>query len=169
MPTDEEQKEIFLRASAASTVYHSTISACEPNIRFLPNILRNGYWDQKSWDFRSVVGAPRRFRNNKGFPFKIGCTPPGLHLFYTLSKDGVPNSTLGNVVCGDVFILKISDFPKDGLNNYVDIGNGDVPLFMLEDLLGEFIEQRRGQIEDPDWCWDPRGHWRSAIIGGLET
>ena len=169
MPTDPVQEEIFLRASAASTVYHSNISACEPNIRFLPNTLRSSHWDQKSWDFRSVVGIPRRFKNDKGFPFKIGSTPSGLHLFYSLSKDGIPNSTISNVVCGDVFILKISDFKKDGLNYYVDIGKGDMQLFMLEDLLGELIEQRRDQVDDLDWCWDPRGHWRSAIMGGLET
>ena len=169
MPTDLEQEEVFLRASDASTVYHSNISACEPKIRFLPDTFGSGHWNQKSWDFRSVVGIPRRFKNNKGYPFKMGSTPPGLHLFYTLSKNAMPNSTIGKVVCGDVFLLKVSDFPEDGLHYYVDIGKGDVPLFMLEDLLAEFLDQRRKQVEDPDWCWDPRGPWRSAIMGGLET
>ena len=167
MPTDPEQNKIFLRARAASTVYHDNIAACEPNIRFLPDTLRSGHWDQKSWDFRSVVGVPRRFKDDERFPLRY--TPPGLHLFYTLSKNGVPNSTFGNVVCGDVFLLKISDFKKDGLHYYADIGKGDVYLYMLDDLLGELIEQRREPIENPDWSWDPRGPWRSAIIDALET
>ena len=57
---------------------------------------------------------------------------PGLHLFYTLSTNGTPNSKLGGVVCGDVFILRISDSPKDGKNYYVDIDGGN--LHFLKDL-----------------------------------
>ena len=165
MPTDPEQKEIFLRASAASTNYDYNISACEPNIRFLPDTFGSGHWDRKSWDFRSVVGIPPRFRSDESSMFRS--SPRGVHLFYTLSKNGIPNSTLGNVVCGDVFILKVPNSKKDGLSYYADIGKRDVDSVVLEDLFRELIEQRCEYIDNPGWCWDQRRNWMWAIIGGL--
>ena len=109
------------------------------------------------------MGIARRSRDDETFTFVS--PPPGLHLFYTLSKNGLPNSTLNNVVCGDVFILKISDYLKDGLNYYADIGRGD--LDFLEDLLGELIVQRCRDIDNPDWCWGQRDKWTWAIRGDL--
>ena len=165
-PNDSEEKEIFLRAKAASANYDYSISACEPDIRFLPDTFSSGHWDLKSWDFRSVVGIPPRFQNDESSTFRS--QPRGLHLFYTLSKNGIPNSTLGNVVCGDVFILKVPNSTKDGLKYYADIEKKDVDSFVLEDLFEELIAQRC-KHENLGWYWDQRRHFMWAVIGGLST
>ena len=113
-------------------MYHYNESASQPNITFLPDTYNSGHWGQGAWEKRCVVGAGK------------------MHLLYTLSRNGMSrNPKVENLVCGDVFILKISDSTdEDGLNFYVDVGKDDVVQNVVDELLQQLAVQTQERIDD---------------------
>ena len=73
-----------------------------------------------------------------------------MHLLYTLATNGMSrNAKVDNLVCGDVFILKVSEWTdKDGLNFYMDVEEEDVVRKVLAELLQELVVQTRERIDD---------------------
>ena len=127
-PTDQHHEHIFRTASASSMMYHYKESACEPNIRFLPDAVLGGHWDQRAWEKRCVVGTAK------------------MHFFYTTCKDGFgyKNITFDNVVHSDVFMLKVSDSTdEEGLNFYVDFEPEDCVEEVLLDLGRKLFDQEK--------------------------
>ena len=109
-------------------MYHYNESASQPNITFLPDTKNSGNWDQGAWEKRCVVGAGK------------------MHLFYTLSTNGMSrNPKVENLVCGDIFVLKVSDsLDEDKLNFYVDFEKDDV----VQDVVGELLRELAVQIQE---------------------
>ena len=130
-------------------MYHHNESLCEPNIRILPDALQSGHWDQRAWEKRCVVGTAQ------------------YHLFYTLCADFYgfgclqgKNSTFGDVVMGDVFMLKVSDgTDEDGLHSYVDVERDDCAQEVLLDLGKKLVdrEENRGGVQRSEWGGGTRG------------
>ena len=73
-----------------------------------------------------------------------------MHLFYTLSTNGMSrNPKVENLVCGDVFILKVSDSTdENGLKFYVDVEKDDVVQNVMAELLQQLAVQTQELIDD---------------------
>ena len=110
-------------------MYHYNESASQPNIKFLPDTYKSRHWEQGAWEKRCVVGAGK------------------MHLFHTLATNGMSrNSKVENLVCGDVFMLKVSDSTDEyGLNFYVDVENEDVVDEVVLDLGQKFADQEKNR------------------------
>ena len=106
-------------------IYYDEESVCQPDINFLPDTNRHGYWDEEAWNHRCVTGTAK------------------FHLFFTRSKSGLsPNPRVGNRVSGDMFILEVSDTDKRdryGKNFYVDMKSGDYCPEAKTDLWWELL------------------------------
>ena len=113
-------------------IYHYNESSSQPNITFLPDIYNSGFWDQGAWEKRCVVGAGK------------------MHLLCTLATNGMSrNGKVENLVCGDVFILKVSDgTDEDRLNFYVDVEKDDVVHSVVDGLLQQLKVQTQERIDD---------------------
>lgn len=128
-PPDLHGMERVVDARLAHMVYHYEDSTCQPNINFLPDLKRHGYWDDEAWKYRCVTGTAK------------------FHFLFTRSTSGLtPNPHVGNRVSGDIFILKVSDIKtkdRDGRNVYVGLNGDDLEPKGVSDLLQTFSPQRQ--------------------------
>lgn len=118
MPIDL-YNHMVIGARHAHMIYHYEERACQPDIKFLPDIKRLGSWDDEAWNHRRVAGTAN------------------FHLFFTRSKSGLEkNPHVGNRELGDMFILKVSDTTDlHGKHFYVDIVKDELFREATVDLL----------------------------------